>query len=72
VIRRPRPAAHYRAEDIPTLATHVRYAATCRLAHETAVKQLESGEISLPEAVVRLRGEYQRAWRRPRGATCIG
>jgi hypothetical protein len=44
----------------------VRYAATCRLAHETAVKQLESGEISLPEAVVRLRGEYQRAWRRPR------
>jgi len=67
VIRRPRPAAHYRAEDIPTLLTDtVRESIACRLAHDRAMKEMAAGTLTRWDAVIRLRGEYQRAWRRPR------
>lgn len=52
--------------DIPTLATHVHYFTACRAALARAVQEIERGELTKWDAVIRLRGEYKRAWRNRR------
>lgn len=50
--------------DIPTLATHVHYFTACRAAHDRAMKEMAAGTLTRWDAVIRLRGEYRRAWRK--------
>lgn len=48
------------------LSDHVRESMTCRAAHDRAIKEMESGTLTRWDAVIRLRGEYRRAWRNRR------